>query len=87
MFKPVENQRGQGLIEYLLIVCLVAIGAMAVLRGLGQTVAANFATITNQLQGKPAKAPTVRVDASSYRKKDMSNFFQGATNAGSTKGK
>lgn len=81
MRKIIFNPKGQGLIEYLLVVSLVAVVSMVVLRSLGQTVAANFTTITNALQGHANKAATPKVDDNAFRKKDMSDFFKGAAGA------
>jgi len=72
------NSKGQSLIEYLIIVAVIAIGSIAVVRGLGQTVYVRFANITNALQNK---ADTLQPDAlnkDDYSKKGLSDFFKGA---------
>ena len=40
------NQRGQGLVEYLIIVALMAVATIGIVRVLGQTVSAKFASAT-----------------------------------------
>ncbi len=76
-----RNERGQGLIEYLIIVALVAIAGIAVMKVVGQNIHAQFATVANAIQGKSAtKAPMEEVRKSYYRKKDMSDFFRGSAN-------
>lgn len=75
------NQSGQSLVEYLIIVSIVAIGSMAVVRGLGQTIYVRFANITNALQNKDTHLQAEAVRASDYSKKGMDDFFKGAGNA------
>jgi uncharacterized protein YegJ (DUF2314 family) len=59
--KIISNQKGQGLIEYLLLTALLAIATMGV------------------VQGQPGEKATVeRVQESDYKKKDMSDFMNGA---------
>lgn len=76
-----KNQKGQGLIEYLIIVALVAVAGIAVMKVVGQNIHAQFATVANAIQGKSStKAEMDEVRKSYYRKKDMSDFFRGSTN-------
>ena len=72
-----KNQRGQGLIEYLIIVALMGVATIAIVRVMGQTVSSRFATITNALRGHKDEAPAESVDESLYKKKDLGNFFDG----------
>lgn len=72
-----QNQRGQSLVEYLLLVALMAIATIGILRLLNHTVQAQFANVTNVLQGEN-KVSFEKVEKSDYRKKDMSNFMSGA---------
>jgi pilus assembly protein Flp/PilA len=77
----IRNQKGQGLIEYLIIVALVAVAAISILQIVGQNVTAQFAKVAYAIQGKSSssvKADEVR--ETSYKRKDMSNFFKGAAN-------
>ncbi len=76
-----KSQKGQSLIEYLILVALVAIGSMAVLRVLGQNISSRLATIAYKIQGVDRKARYEQVRESDYKKKDMSDFFEGATNS------
>lgn len=78
MFQIVKNQRGQGLIEYLVIVALMAVATIGVVRVMGQTVSAKFASVTYALQGKKKSVKAEDVEESLYRKKDLGNFFNGA---------
>ena len=51
--RAVPTQRGQGLVEYALILVLVAIVVIAALMILGPIVGNTFSTINNSLTGLP----------------------------------
>ncbi|KYG62220.1 Flp family type IVb pilin [Bdellovibrio sp. HCB117] len=80
--KVLKNKKGQGLIEYLIIVAIVAVGSMAVIKVVGANVGVRFANIANVLGGKAAgtNVQVQEVTESMTKKKDFSNFFDGATN-------
>lgn len=77
---PIKNQKGQSLVEYMVIVALMAISTMGVMRVLSQTTNGKLAKITQALQGGRADVSVQfeRIDRNDLRKKDMSNFFQGS---------
>lgn len=81
--RALKDEKGQGLIEYLIIVALMGIATIAIVRVLGQTVSARFASVTYALQGVRKSAEMEQVEENQYKKKDLSNFFDGV---GSTKG-
>jgi pilus assembly protein Flp/PilA len=54
LFAPAEQ--GQGLVEYAIILALVAIIVIAVMRLLGPKIGNTFSTISNSL-GDPPKVP------------------------------
>lgn len=75
----VRNQKGQGLVEYLILVALMAVATMGVVTLLSHSVRGKFVQIVDAIQGRPSSR--VRFDApneSDYKKKDMSSFMQGA---------
>ena len=74
MFK---NNRGQGLVEYLILVALMAVASIAIVRVLNQTVNSKLASVTYALQGKRKVAPVETVEESYYEKKDLGDFFNG----------
>lgn len=78
MISLIVNRRGQGLVEYVIIVALVAVAAISITRLLGQTINAQFANITLALQGEKKKARLDNVYEGSYRRKDLSDFMDGA---------
>lgn len=74
----INNARGQGLIEYLIIVGIMAVASLGAVRLLNKTVNSNFTNIIYALQGKQKK---VRIEApkeSLYKKKDFNTFMNGA---------
>lgn len=76
-----KNERGQGLIEYLILTAIIAIATMGVVRIVGHTVAGKFADIANSIRGEEFnRAQVERVEERHYRKKDMSDFMQGTAN-------
>lgn len=74
-----RNQKGQSLIEYLILVALVAVGSIAVVRSLGQTVYVRFANITNALQNKDSNIQPDSVTSEQFRKKGLDDFFKSAS--------
>ncbi|MBT4760080.1 MAG: Flp family type IVb pilin [Bdellovibrionaceae bacterium] len=75
------NQKGQGLIEYIIIVALVAVAAIGSIKILQKTINVTFANSINSLQGKDSKkVDHEQLEKKHYRKKDLSDFFKGASN-------
>ncbi len=77
--KILRSKKGQGLIEYLIIVALIAIAAMGIMRVMSQTVQSKFAKVTQTLQGgiNTVDIRVEQIDESHFKKKDMSDFFYG----------
>lgn len=75
--KSIRNQRGQGLIEYLIIVALMGVASIGIVRVLGSTVNNKFTQITKGLRGDQSKVRYERLDDSLHKKKDLDNFFEG----------
>lgn len=73
----IKNQRGQGLIEYLIIVALVAVATIGVVRVLGQAVSSRFNTITYALQGKKKITKIENLNDRQLEKRDLGDFMNG----------
>ncbi len=75
-----KNRRGQSLVEYMVIVALMAISTMGIMRILSQTTSGKLARITQSLQGGKADISVQfeRIDKNDLKKKDMADFFQGS---------
>lgn len=81
-----NNQRGQGLIEYLVIVALMGVATIAIVRVMGQTVSSRFASVTAALQGKQKKFDTPEITKTTYQKRDLGSFMEGTgDNSGNSK--
>lgn len=74
-----KNNKGQSLVEYMVIVALMAVSSMGIMRVLSQTTSGKLAKITQSLQGGKAHIDVEfeKIDKSDIRKKDMGNFFRG----------
>lgn len=79
-----NNQRGQGLIEYVILVALIGVATILMVRKLQHTVVVNMANITHALQSndKKRKESFERVEEDDVRKRDFSDFMNGAANRG-----
>ncbi|HMN68026.1 MAG TPA: hypothetical protein PKC28_05755 [Bdellovibrionales bacterium] len=79
--KIIRNQKGQGLIEYVILVALVAVATMSMVRVLQKSVNVNLANIVHALQSDGKRKEThERIEADDLRKKDFSDFMNGAAN-------
>lgn len=86
MLTIIQNKKGQGLVEYLILVCLICVASISIVRVLGQNITAKFSQVSNSIQGKGASHGGVRMEEvreTHYKKRDLSNFFQGAASPGS----
>jgi pilus assembly protein Flp/PilA len=78
--KLIRNQKGQGLIEYVILVALVAVATMGMVRVLQKTVKVNMANVVHALQSdKKRKESHERIEADHIRKSDFSDFMNGAS--------
>ena len=77
--KSKKNESGQSLVEYMIIVALVAVGSIAIMRTLSETIKVNFAKIAQSLgaEGKDLKTPP-KISNQSVHKSDLKNFMNGA---------
>lgn len=79
--RSINNQRGQGLIEYLLLVALMAVASIAVIKVLQKTMNVQYANIIKGLQGDSGgKVQHEKIKNTHYKKKDLNDFMQGAVN-------
>ena len=77
--KTIQNQKGQGLIEYLILVAIIGVSTMWVARTIGQNVQAGYANISNALSGNSStKIERVKIESDQVKKRDLSDFMDGA---------
>lgn len=74
----IKNKKGQSLIEYLVLVCIIAVGSIAVVRVVGKNVSVQFANIARSLGGESRQLKSEKVDQKLYSKKDLSDFMEGS---------
>lgn len=78
--KLIRNSRGQGLIEYVILVALVGVATISMVRVLQNSVNVNLANIVHALQSdSKRKESHERVTDDDIRKKDFSDFMNGAS--------
>lgn len=75
-----NNQRGQSLIEYMLIVALVGIACTGILSALNTTIQTRFSQIITKLQtGKDKGIQFKKINKSDYEGRDLSNFLKNSS--------
>lgn len=75
-----NNNRGQGLIEYVILVALVGVATIGMVRVLQNSINVNLANVVHALQSDGKRRESFeRVDANDLRKKDFSDFMNGAS--------
>lgn len=80
--KAFNNNKGQGLVEYLIIVAIVAVGSISIIKVVGGNIDVQFANVAQALGGTDShKKQAHQVTESMYRKKDFSDFFEGSVNS------
>ena len=73
------NRKGQGLVEYLIIVALVGVATMAVVRVVGTNVSIQFAKVNEALGGRHiSHLNEQNVTSEMVKRKDLTNFLDGA---------
>ncbi len=79
LYNPLNNKRGQGLIEYLILVALIAVATIGVVRVVGNNMAAQYENINRAMGARQTNALQVEnASASALRRKDLSNFIDSA---------
>ena len=73
-----QNRKGQGLIEYLILTCLIAISAIAVVSTVGKSIKTQYANISNAITGKGRKIEGSEVDKDAYQSRGMEDFMDSA---------
>ncbi len=75
-----RNNIGQGMTEYLIMVGLIAISAIAVTRGTSQNLKAGFGKISNALQGKEEQGNFHEVSDEEVKGRSLNDFQNGVSN-------
>lgn len=76
--------RGQGLIEYLILVCLIAVSSIWVVGIVGKNIKEQYANISRSLTRADGQSvPKTEVDEQAYQSHGMDDFMLGARKGGS----
>ncbi|MEK7791042.1 MAG: hypothetical protein AAB309_05405 [Deltaproteobacteria bacterium] len=70
---------GQGMVEYIILVAIIAVASLAIVKVLGNTVSRKIAQITFSLQGKHREAENVgdaEVKREHYQKRGLDDFYE-----------
>lgn len=74
------NQKGQSLIEYVVLVAIVGVGTIVMVRKLQHTVSTNMANVVHALQSdSKRKSSFIKVTEGDTGMKDFNNFMNGTT--------
>ncbi|NBX76646.1 MAG: Flp family type IVb pilin [Proteobacteria bacterium] len=71
------NQKGQGLVEYLVLVCLITISSIAIVSVVGANIKELYANVAHSLQGKK-KFDFTEVQRPMIQGRSMDDFTEGA---------
>jgi Flp pilus assembly pilin Flp len=81
MLQPIKNNRGQGLIEYVILVALVGVATISMVRVLQKSINVNLANVIHALQSDGKRRDKFeRITEDDLRKRDFSDFMNGAQN-------
>lgn len=78
MNRTLHNQRGQGLIEYLILVALMGVATIGMIRVVNEALNKRFANVAKSIQGQDARVERVQIEDRLHSRKDMGNFMNGA---------
>ena len=78
--KPFSNQKGQGLLEYIILFALVGVATMGMVRILQHSLRANFANVIFALQDDSRrKVSAEKITDEDLKKADFGDFMNGAS--------
>lgn len=77
--KKLNNQKGQSLVEYLILVSLIGVGSLVVVSTMGQNLNNRFAHVIASMGGKTEeRIEAVTISKDAYQKRNLSNFMNNA---------
>lgn len=78
MSKFLKNKRGQGLIEYLMLVALIAVATIGVVKIVGHNLGKKYENINRALGADGEQLKAENASKGALAQKDLSNFLDGA---------
>lgn len=85
MSKILKNNKGQGLIEYLMLVALIAVATIGVVKVVGHNLSKKYENINRALGADGQELKAENASGAALAQKDLSNFLDGAKTANSKK--
>lgn len=83
MHLHIKNNKGQGLIEYIVLVALIAVTTIGVIKVVGNNLSAQYENINRALGAKNSRSLQItNASDSSLKQKDLSNFMDAARTNG-----
>ena len=74
-----QNNNGQGMVEYMILVALIAAGSIGIIRVVGYNIGAQYENINRALGAKnDGQLQIINADPSQLNKKDLSDFLKGS---------
>jgi pilus assembly protein Flp/PilA len=75
----IKNSKGQGMVEYMILVALIAAGTIGIIRVVGYNIGAQYENINRALGAKTSsQLQVLNAEQSQINKKDLSDFLKGA---------
>lgn len=78
MSKILKNKKGQGLIEYLMLVALIAVATIGVVKVVGFNIGKKYENINRALGASGEALNAENASDGALAQKDLSNFLDGA---------
>lgn len=76
--KILKNKKGQGLIEYLMLVALIAVATIGVVKVVGNNLGKKYENVNRALGADGQQLKAENASDGSLAQKDLSNFLDGA---------
>lgn len=72
------REQGQGLVEYLILVCLVAVSAIAVVTVVGTNVRELYANVSGALRNEKSAVKLTKPGKGTYQRRGLDDFNESA---------
>jgi pilus assembly protein Flp/PilA len=76
--KSLKNDKGQGLIEYLILVALIAVVSIGVVKIVGNNISTQYENVNRAMGAGPSQALKLRSAGNAVNQKDLSSFIENA---------
>jgi len=73
-----KNESGQGLVEYLILVCLIGVSAIAIVSLIGANIREQYAKVSGALGGGGPSVTLTKAKKGDYQRRSLEDFDEGA---------